>query len=53
VIIRETSLTNVRVYWKSMAEMHIPISLLESTKQAEGRIFTAIGVAELRSLMQQ
>ena len=50
---RETNITNLRVYWKSMAEMYIPLSLLESTLNSEKQIFEAISLEEIRSLMQQ
>lgn len=50
---RETNILNIKVYWKSMAEMYIPLSLLESTRNSEKQIFDAISLEEVRSLMQQ
>ena len=44
---------NIKVYWKSMAEMLIPLSLFESTIYSEKKIFEAISLEELRMLMQQ
>lgn len=43
----------MRVYWKSMAEMYIPLSLLESTMNSKNQIFDAISLEGLRSLMRQ
>lgn len=53
VVLRETSALNVKVYWKSMAEMFVPLSLLESTVFAQNQIFEAISLEDLRSLMNQ
>jgi hypothetical protein len=53
VIIRETSILNLRVYWKSMAEMYIPTSLLQSTKASVMQIFDAISLEDMRNLMRQ
>ena len=53
LIVRETNFTNVRVYWKSSAEMFIPNSLWESTKGMEKQIFDAISFEDLRNMMKQ
>lgn len=53
LIIRETNLQNVRLYWKSSAEMFIPSSLWESTKDLPKQIFEAVPYEEMRSLMQR
>jgi CTP:phosphocholine cytidylyltransferase-like protein len=53
LIIRETNASNIRIYWKSMAEMFIPLSLFESTMHSDQQIFEAISLEELRTLMQQ
>ena len=51
--IRETNVTNARIYWKSMAEMMIPTSLWESTKNLKRYIFEAIQMEDLRNLMKR
>ena len=51
--IREVNIKDARIYWKSPAEMIIPISLYESTKNAENQIFEAISVEEMRNMMSQ
>lgn len=53
ILIRETNIINMRVYWKSQAEMFIPNSLYESTKHLEKQIFDAIPLEDMRSLMRQ
>ena len=53
LIIRETNIVNLRMYWKSMAEMFIPLSLLESTMLSDNQIFEAISLEDLRNLMHQ
>jgi hypothetical protein len=53
LIMRETNIFDVKVYWKSMAEMYIPLSLLESTKNSEKQIFEAISLEEVRTLMNE
>jgi len=51
--IRETTIRDIRVYWKSPAEMIVPISLYEFTKNAENQIFEAISLEEIRNMMKQ
>lgn len=51
--IRETNIKDVRVYWKSPAEMVVPISLYEFTKDAENQIFEAISLEDMRNMMKQ
>lgn len=53
MIIRETNIVNLRIYWKSMAEMYIPLSLFEGTMYSENQIFDAISLEDLRNLMKQ
>ena len=36
-----------------MAEMHVPLSLLESTKDMPRQIFEAISLEDMRNLMRQ
>jgi hypothetical protein len=51
--IRETTIKDARVYWKSPAEMIVPISLYEFTKNAENQIFEAISLEDMRNMMKQ
>ncbi len=53
LIVRETNAVNVRVYWKSYAEMIVPLSLWESTKHLEKQIFEAISLEDMRNMMKQ
>jgi len=53
LLIREKNLRGIRIYWKSPAEMFIPLSLYESTKDLENQIFDAIPLEDLRHMMQQ
>eukprot|EP01022_Parablepharisma_sp_SALTPOND_P012647 TRINITY_DN1629_c0_g1_i1.p1 TRINITY_DN1629_c0_g1~~TRINITY_DN1629_c0_g1_i1.p1 ORF type:complete len:622 (-),score=71.60 TRINITY_DN1629_c0_g1_i1:844-2709(-) len=53
LIIRESNIINLRLYWKSSAEMFIPNSLWESTKHLEKQIFDAISLEDMRSMMRQ
>eukprot|EP00826_Nyctotherus_ovalis_P060007 TRINITY_DN8391_c0_g1_i3.p1 TRINITY_DN8391_c0_g1~~TRINITY_DN8391_c0_g1_i3.p1 ORF type:complete len:346 (-),score=42.38 TRINITY_DN8391_c0_g1_i3:227-1264(-) len=53
LIIRETNATNLRVYWRSSAEMIIPNSLWESTKNLDKQIFDAISLEDMRSMMKE
>ena len=50
---RETNIFGIKVYWKSMAEMYIPLSLLESTRESKKQIFEAISLEEVRALMNE
>lgn len=50
---RETNATNLRVYWRSSAEMIIPNSLWESTKNLDKQIFDAISLEDMRNMMKQ
>ncbi len=54
-MIRETSLGNARVYWKSMAEMIVPASLweLSLSDQDEGRVFEAMSEEVFSTLMNK
>lgn len=51
--IRETNLKDIRMYWKSPAEMIIPLSLYEATKNAEKQIFDAISIDDIKNMMEQ
>ena len=53
LIIRETSIINAQIYWKSMAEMYVPLSLWTSTQDSENQIFDAIALEDLRGLMKK
>ncbi len=53
LIVRETNVVNMRLYWKSMAEMYVPLSLLESTLGTERQIFEAVSLDDMRNLMRQ
>ncbi len=53
MIVRETNILSLRLYWKSMAEMYIPTSLMESTKDSPWQIFDAISLEDMRALMRQ
>lgn len=52
-VMRETNIKNIRLYWKSLAEMFIPLSLYESTKNLENQIFEAISLEDMRNMMKQ
>ena len=52
-MIRETNVMNLRVYWRSSAEMIIPNSLWESTKDLKQQIFEAISLEDMRNMMKQ
>ncbi len=52
-VVRETNVQALRVYWKSLAEMFIPSSLWESTKNAEQLIFEAISPEDIHAMMHQ
>lgn len=47
--IRETNVKDAKVYWKSPAEMIVPLSLCESTRN----IFEAVSLEDVRSMMKQ
>lgn len=53
LIMRETNIFGIKVYWKSMAEMYIPLSLWESTRNSEKQIFDAISLEDIRTLMNE
>jgi len=53
LLIRETTITNVKVYWKSMSEMIIPTSLYQETKNNKNYIFDAIKLEDLNNLMKK
>lgn len=50
---RENNILGVRIYWKSMAGMYIPHSLLESTKNSKDYIFDAVSPEEMVNLMKK
>jgi len=51
--IREINIKDIKIYWKSPAEMIIPLSLYESTKDEKNKIFEAISVEDMCSMMKQ
>ena len=53
LMIRETNAAKLRVYWKSCAEMIIPNSLWESTKDLDQQIFDAIPLEDMCHMMKQ
>ena len=53
MIVRESSVTGVKFYWKPMAEMIIPTSLWQETRHSPNYIFDAVSPEDLRNFMQK